>query len=283
MLPPRTSTPMKSRGLAMYCRLFFRNAVRAFFVAVLVGAVASVPTRVLAESSGSGSVSDDIITADVRFDAPPADTACVWEAVSGVKPVSVTVGGVTHTETLVFKACDNRIMSYHWIRNDAPRKIVDSASSRVSRVVNMLLVRSAPSFNNTVVHSPLWLWVPKSIWKPVRVTAWVATPMGPVSVTVTAKPHVLSFLPGNGDAPMRCVGPGVPWRSVRSLRSPSSDCAYTYTSPSHRRRGGTFAARVGISWNVSWTSSLGIGSPLPSITTSAPCAVRVNELQVVLR
>jgi len=279
MLPPLVATPMKSRGFAMNLHRLVRCAV-----AIVVASASSmwIPRTVHAESSGSGSIADDIITAEVRFDAPPQDSPCVWEPVAGVRPVTVTRNGVHYTETLVFKSCDDRIMSYHWVRNDAPQKIVDSASSRVSRAIKMLLVRTAPSTNDVVVNSEMWFWVPPSIWKPVRATAWVSTPAGPISVTVTAQPHLLSYSPGDGNAESRCVGPGTPWRSQRLFRT-TSHCTYEYARPSHAQRGARFSAKASITWNVSWTSSLGIGSPLPSARTSISLPVRVNELQVLLR
>lgn len=278
MLPPLFASPMKSRGFTMNLHLS-----RLLFATMMSACIASMslPRSVSAESSGSGSIADDILTAEVRFDAPPQNSPCVWEPVSGVSPVAVTVNGVQHTETLVFKACDDRIISYHWVRNDAPQKIVESASSKVSRAIKMLIVKTAPSADDVVVNSDMWFWVPPSVWKPVRVTAWVSTPAGPVSVTVTARPHLLSYSPGDGHSEARCIGPGRAWSSV--MRSASSDCTYEYSSPSHAARGGRFGARLAITWRVSWTSSLGLGSPLPSARTSVSLPVRVNELQVLLR
>ena len=254
------------------------------FIAISVVSVCSmlISQPAFAETGGQGSIENDIITAEVRFDAPPRDAPCVWEAVSGVSPVAVTVDGVQYTETLVFQACDDRIMSYRWVRNDAPRKIVESAHSKVSRAITMLLVKTAPSANDVVVNSEMWFWVPKSVWKPVRVTAWVSTPVGPISVTVTARPRVLSFSPGDGRAETRCMGPGIAWSS-RASRFGSNDCTYQYVRPSHAQRGGRFSASAAITWQVSWTSSLGIGSPLPSVRTSISLPLRVNELQVLLR
>ena len=270
---------MKSRGFAMNLRRLFINLLT---VLVVSSWSMSIPGRVLAETGGQGSIENDIITAEVRFDAPPQDSPCVWEAVSGVAPVPVSENGVQYTETLVYQACDDRIMSYRWVRNDAPRKIVDSAQSRVSRAIKMLLVKTAPTADDVVVNSEMWFWVPKSVWKPVRVTAWVSTPAGPISVTVTARPRVLSFSPGDGRAEARCLGPGVAWSS-RASRFGSNDCTYKYARPSHAQRGGRFSASAAITWKVSWTSSLGLGSPLPSARTSISLPMRVNELQVLLR
>ena len=292
MLPPRQFPPMISRGFTMLStRLPSPPSSRtgrrqAFFAclataAIVVGQLVLVG-RVSAGATGDGSVSDNILTAEVRFDSPPTASACVWEPVSGVRPITVTNGGESHTETLVYKACDDRIVSYHWVRNNAPGRVAESARSRVSRAINMLLVRTAPSMNNMVVNVGMWFWVPRSLWKPVSVTAWVATPLGPVSVTVTGKPHLLTYSPGDGNNSVRCVGPGQAW-SVRHRDTDESSCMYTYGSASHTRRGGTFSASTSITWNVSWTSNLGIGGPLPNVRTSLPMTARVNEVQVLLR
>ena len=291
MLAPRLFPPMISRGFTMHSTGLSSRFTcharrwRAFFagvaVVVMAGQCAGLgPAH--AGASGDGSVSDDILTAEVRFDSAPTASTCVWEPVSGVSPITVTNGSVSHSETLVYKACDNRIVSYHWIRNNAPGRVAESARSRVSRAINMLLVRTAPSTKDLVVNVGMWFWVPRSLWKPVSVTAWVATPLGPVSVTVTGKPHVLTYSPGDGNNSVRCVGPGRPW-AARNQDTDESACMYTYRSASHTRRVGTFSANASITWNVSWTSNLGIGGPLPNVRTSLPMAARVNEVQVLLR
>ena len=277
---------MKSRGFTMlWSRMSSHCHTVVLGVLVVVATsmgVIAYPQPAHAGASGDGSVSDNILTAEVRFDSPPTDSACVWEAVSGVRPITVTNGDVSHTETLVYQACDNRIVSYHWIRNDAPGRIAESIRSRVSRAINMLLVRTAPSATDMVVNSDMWFWVPRAIWKPLRLTAWVATPVGPISVTVTARPHQLSYTPGDGNAAVRCVGPGRAW-SARLRDGGASLCSYTYSSASHTRRTGTYSAQASIVWNLSWTSNLGIGSPLPSVRTSLPITARVREVQVLLR
>ncbi len=251
----------------------------ALMFAVIVAGRAPSAT---ADTTGDGSVNDDIITAEVRYDPPPGDPACTWEPVSGVRPVPVTTPAGTHTETLVYRSCNDRIMSYHWVRDTAPTRVARSAQSRVSRLVNMTVFRTAPSIDDMVVTVGTWFWVPRSLWKPVSVTAWVATAAGPVSVTTTARPNVLVYSPGDGNAAVRCTGPGRPW-NPRLGDSVVSPCMYTYASASHTRRSGTYPARASIVWNVSWRSNIGIGGPLPSITTGMPLTVRVNEVQALVR
>ena len=254
-------------------------------VAVIVAVFSTVvwPAQsAYAGASGDGSVNDEIITAEVRFDAPPTDSTCVWEPVTGVQPVTVRNESGTHTETLVYRACDNRIMSYHWVRNTSPARVAESSHSRVSRFVNMIAFRTAPSLNNMVVTVGTWFWVPRQLWRPVSVTAWIMTTYGPISVTTTARPQLLTYLPGDGNEPVKCTGPGRPW-TPRMNDTAASPCMYTYTSASHTRRNGTYTARATITWNVSFRSNIGIAGPLPSIRTSLPLTVRVNELQVLVR
>lgn len=254
----------------------------ALAVLLLVMAGTGQASPATAGASGDGSVNDDIITAEVRYDPPPGDTACTWEPVAGVQPVAVSTPAGTHTETLVYRSCNDRIMSYHWVRNNAPGRVAQSARSRVSRLVNMTLFRTAPASDDMVVTVGTWFWVPRSVWKPVSVTAWVVTSIGPVSVTTTARPNLLVYSPGDGNAPVRCKGPGRPW-NPRLGDSAVSQCMYTYASASHTRRTGTYPARASVVWSVTWRSNLGLGGPLPSITTGMPLPVRVNEVQALVR
>ena len=251
-------------------------------VAVASAAIIAPAQSVNAGTSGDGSVNDEIISAEVRFDAPPTDPTCVWEPVGGVHPVTVQTDDGPHTETLVYRSCDNRIMSYHWVRSSSPGRVAESSRSRVSRLVNMIAFRTAPSLDNMVVTVGTWFWVPRQLWRPVSVTAWIMTTFGPVSVTTTARPHLLVYSPGDGNEPVRCAGPGRPW-TPRLSDTAVSPCMYTYRSASHTRRTGTYRARASIEWKVSFRSNLGISGPLPSIRTSLPLTARVNELQVLVR
>ena len=252
-------------------------------LAVVAATVIVWPAQsVNAGAGGEGSVDDEIITAEVRFDAPPTESACTWEPVAGVQPVTVQTVSGAHTETLVYRSCDNRVMSYHWVRNSSPGRVAESSRSRVSRLVNMIAFRTAPSLDNMVVTVGTWFWVPRQLWRPVSVTAWIMTTYGPVSVTTTARPHRLVYSPGDGNAPVRCAGPGRPW-IPRLGDTATSPCMYTYGSASHTQRTGTYRARASIVWKVSFRSNLGIGGPLPGIRTSLPLTARVNELQVLVR
>lgn len=234
-------------------------------------------------SSGSGSTNGDNIEAQVRFDAPPTTNGCVWEAVRGIDPVTVDTGNATTAkETLFYKACNDQIMGYQWIRSDAPTRIAQSAGSKVSKLVPTLLMRTAPPSDQMIVGVGTWFWVPRIAWKPISVTAWIETPGGPVSVTTTATPNNLIYAPGDGHASMSCAGPGRAWSASLGDHA-TTRCMYAYRSASHTQLAHNYNTKMSIQWKVTWRSSLGLRGSLPSITTGLPMKVRVLELQALSR
>lgn len=261
---------------------------RTFPFLVSIAAVLAVipfhhsPTA-LAQGSGSGSTDGENIEAQVRFDQPPTDDGCVWETVNGIDPLTVRHGDATTSqETLFFKACGNKIVGYQWIRTDAPTRVAQTAASKVSKLVPSLLMRTSPPAHRMVVGVGTWFWVPKVVWKPISVTAWIQTPGGPVSVTTTATPDSLVYAPGDGSASTTCSGPGRAWTSSIGDRA-STPCMYTYKSASHTQSVRLYNTKMSIKWKVTWRSSLGLRGSLPSITTGLPMKVRVLELQALSR
>lgn len=233
--------------------------------------------------TGSGSTDGENIEAEVRFDAPPATDGCVWEAVNGIDPITVeSSNAATAKETLFFKACDNKIVGYQWIRTDAPTRVAQSAGKKVSKLVPSLLMRTAPSSNRMVVGVATWFWMPRSLWKPISVTAWIQTPGGPVSVTTTATPNNLIYSPGDGRSSVSCTGPGRAWSASLGDRA-STSCMYTYKSASHTQAVRNYNAKMSIQWKIAWRSSIGLRGTLPSITTGLPITVHVQEMQALAR
>lgn len=246
-------------------------------------AVAIPPSLVAnAAGSGSGSVDDQTIHAEVRFEDVPMQSSCVWEPVRGSTALPIAGTSPTQYETLYYRSCDDRIMSYHWIKNSTPERIAQSSQSKVSRLVNSLVLRTAPPSDKMVVTVGTWFWIPRSVWKPVSVTAWIPTKAGPISVTTTATPNTITYSPGDGKNPVTCKGPGTPW-TKRIGDIAKSSCMYTYNRASHAQRGRHFRASMSVSWLVTWRSSLGIAGRLPSIRTQAPLAAHVLELQALSR
>lgn len=252
----------------------------SLFIGVLVAAQ-HVPTA-LANGSGSGSVDDETISAEVRYDEPPSNSACSWEKVRGTPPLPIAGTSPTQYETLYYRVCDDRVMSYHWIRNSTPQRIAESANNKVSRLVNALAMRTAPPSDKMVVTVGTWFWVPRAVWKPISVTAWIVTQAGPISVTTTATPQTLTYSPGDGNSAVTCQGPGQPW-SPRVGDRATSACMYTYTRASHNRPQQQYRANLAVTWRVTWRSSLGLAGRLPNIKIGAPLPVKVLELQALSR
>ena len=172
--------------------------------------------------------------------------------------------------------------SLHWIPQTTTSRVAQHSESKVSRLVNMLLIKTAPPSNKMVVNVGTWFWVPRSVWKTVSVTAYIPTSAGPITVTTTATPTSLIYSPGDGNSAVTCRGPGTPWSQSRGDND-TSNCMYTYTSASHTRQAGTYAANTAIKWTVTWRSNLGIGGLLPSIRTGLTTRVRVLEMQALSR
>jgi hypothetical protein len=172
--------------------------------------------------------------------------------------------------------------SLHWIPQTTSSRVAQHSESKVSRLVNMLLIKTAPPSNKMVVNVGTWFWVPRSVWKSVSVTAYIPTSVGPITVTTTATPTSLIYSPGDGNSAVTCRGPGTPWSQSRGDND-TSNCMYTYTSASHTRQAGTYAANTAIKWTVTWRSNLGIGGLLPSIRTGLTTPVRVLEMQALSR
>jgi hypothetical protein len=241
------------------------------------------PPIAQAQADGSGSVIGNNIEANVSFGTPPSqDSAnpCTWHRVTGLP--SITDPDGSNRRALYYKLCNNYIDSYHWIYDAAPTRAAEKAKEKVSQLVPTLVARTAPKADRMVVNVGTWFWVPRALWKPISVTAYIPTSVGPIIVTTTAKPSRVIYSPGDGKGSVDCQGPGAPWSRSHGDRATSS-CMYTYKSASHTRSTSVYKSKMSIRWTVSWRSNLGIGGPLPSITLGLNSNVRVQEIQALSR
>ncbi len=279
-----------------------RRAVRAATAVSLLLVCAHVTAVRAAE--GGGSATDEVIEAEVRDGTPPSHDAsaaqgeCTWQVATGVDPVTgrVTEQPITRVragrrETLYQRSCTGKEWEhwYAWIAESTTTRIRTRAEATATEKLARLVFRTAPPQDRTVVNVGTWFWVPRALWKPVSATAYVATPAGVVSVTVTATPSRLRFDPGNGDDAVWCDGPGRPW-TPHYGDTARSECMYTYrrasTSQLARRFGavdGRFRARTAVEWRVRVTSNFGLAFPLPNVRTGLVTPVTVHELQALVR
>jgi len=240
-------------------------------------------------ADGSVALDDRLLTADVRFDRSASDQpSCQWsqftsfDPVSGRRiehPASRTREG--RTEDLYERLCGTR-MTHHWIPRRAPQRIVEKASDRASDLIPRLVFRTAPPLERQVVRVGTWFWVPRTLWRPVSVTASIATSVGPLIVTVTATPTHLIWSPGDGNDPVVCEGPGRAWRHGLGDTT-TSECMHTYRRPSHEDRDGLFDARFSVQWRLTYTSNFGLKGTLPNARFGLTRRVRVLELQALSR
>ena len=259
-------------------------------VIVLSGFVGLIhrPIEAHAAGDGIGSATEDTITAAVSFDKPATNDPCSWRVVTSITatpgpssgPITVrTRNG--QQETLYARYCDTTL-TYHWISDAASSHAAEKGKDRVSRLIPSLLARTAPDAGHMVVNVGTWFWVPRTIWKPFSVTAYITTSIGVITVTTTATPTNVIYSPGDGNDPVSCKGPGTPW-SRSNGDSDKSSCMYTYRRASHTRPSGVYKTNMAIEWKISWKSNLGIGGPLPSIRTGVNSNVRVLEMQALSR
>lgn len=258
-------------------------------VAAVFSFISRAPAPAFAESSGEGSVVGDNIEAIVRFDMPPSqgNSECTWRPALVITAGAPNANGAISvrtrngvTESLYVRVCGNAMNGYYWLRNDAAPRAAESSTSRMSRLVNMLLTRTAPPMDKMVVNVGTWFWVPKYAWKPVSVTAYIPTSVGTISVTTTATPKTLIYSPGDGNDAVSCPGPGTPWKDSYGDTA-TTECMYTYRSASHVRTNSSYNARFTVQWRVTWKSNLGLNGTLPSIRTGLTSPVTVHELQAI--
>ena len=262
-------------------------SISAIVITIFIN-ISSQPPVVMAEANGTGSLIGDNIEAQVSFDAPASTDPCSWHVVTSITPTpGPSSGPITVRsrdgvdDVLYIRRCPTG-QSWHWIPQKTSSRVAQQSENKVSRLVNMLLIKTAPPSNKMVVNVGTWFWVPRAVWKPISVTAYIPTSVGPISVTPTARPTSLIYSPGDGNDPVTCRGPGTPWTQSRG-DDDTSNCMYTYASASHTRASGTFAANTAIKWTVTWRSNLGIGGLLPSIRTGLTTPVRVLEMQALSR
>lgn len=146
-------------------------------------------------------------------------------------------------------------------------------------------VQSSPPLDaEQLTGLPTWLWV--SSWAPIEATA----DLGGVSATVTAAPAAVHWRFGDGGV-VDCAGPGAPWPGVAPARSDSATtpdgsaripCTHVFTTSSAGQPDGRYQADVTVDWDVTWTSSTGVGGALGTVTSSASTRLRVVEVQAVI-
>jgi hypothetical protein len=62
-----------------------------------------------------------------------------------------------------------------------------------------------------------------------------------------------------------------------------TECQYEYPVPSSVRRDGVYQARLDVVWGITWDTNIGASGTLPEVRIGATHAMRIRELQAVVR
>jgi hypothetical protein len=241
------------------------------------------------EQQVTAGVNGTTIMAGVQFGTPPTNDAssCEWSPTmprdagnQTVDEVVKTIGTITYR--LYDYTCEGREppTTYHWIPEVSTETLATQAKAVVYDNIPAPWGQFAPPARRGIVKLGTWFWVNPAMWLPVRVTAWIPTPRGPLIVTTTATPKRLIFDPGDGrlgDGPVDCAGPGIPWIEAFGDHLPSP-CMYTYRHSSVRHPSGAFPATLAVRWHVSYSSNVGASGSLGDITVKASHQVVVREI-----
>ena len=189
------------------------------------------------------------------------------------------VAGVSYRPFL--KECPGALPVLVFIPQVTRRALAEAAWAFDVEHIPKPTTNTAPPFDKGIVKLGMWFWTDPNQYRPVSASAWVATPQGSVTATVTATPSMLGFDSGEPDGErVQCSGPGNQWLPQYGDEL-ASDCMYTYQHSSAIDRNGTFAARLSIVWSLSWVADGATGA-FDDYITSSTQQITVNEIQAVI-
>lgn len=275
-----------------------------FVIGLIFGTIISVPApqTVFAEDEDNGQAVDISaaingaqIMAGVRIGTPPQASNeggdCEWSPaiprdakLGSSGEVFKQIGSIRYQ--LYDYTCLDRApaTTYYWIPKVSTETLATVASSVLYDNIPAPWGQFAPPARRGVVNLGMWFWVNPLFWVPLSITAWLPSPVGPISVTTTATPKKLKFQPGDDDlgtGDVECTGPGLWWISLfgDSLDSP---CMYTYRHSSALHSSGAFPAKLGIEWHIKWRSNTGVSGTFPNVTINSSHQIVVHELQALV-
>jgi hypothetical protein len=133
-----------------------------------------------------------------------------------------------------------------------------------------------PAGRDQLVNLPTWLWVTPTTWG----TRWASASVPGLAATATAVPVSLAWTLGNGDR-LLCHGPGVAYDPNRAPQAQHTNCSYTYRGSSAGQPGERYVVTATITWQVTWTSTIGVGGTLPPLARSSQTSLRVAEAEAI--
>lgn len=210
---------------------------------------------------------------------------------SGNSGVTIRLRSDGRTEAMYLERCDDGSYDYVWriLDNPAPGPppptpgdLLPGARAEVERQLPAPAWATPADWDAghfAYVQVPTYFWVDDATWTDVSARATA----GSVWAEAVATPDRLVIDPGDGSAPVECIGR--PPEYVRGTPTATFEgCAYTYAHSSAVADNGTsYPVTVAIVWHITWTGSDGSGGDLGEITTTAePRDLLVAEVQAIV-
>lgn len=278
-----------------------RKRVAAFvvFAAVLLAATAA-----LADVSGSDGSGTITVTVGGTSQTPGSNgsgpsgggsssgSACTWTELSTGAVPGLAAGGPTPGNWWI-ESCPvaggGLATTVLWITSLASAPPASGTSpSLIAQQAEKSIPLPLPGleFNPSdysVTNLATWLWIDPAMWHAYSASASAAG----ITATVTAAPVSVTWTMGDGSSGVVCAGPGVPYDQSIPSDQQSTYCSYVYrrSSAGEPTSGGpnsaSFPVAAIVTWQVSWTSSVGVSGVLPPLYTSATAARRVEQIESI--
>jgi hypothetical protein len=150
----------------------------------------------------------------------------------------------------------------------SPATVAQQAAKTLS-LPSPVIDMAPPENTEQLVGVATWLWMNTAAWQPTTVTATVQG----VSATATATPEEVVWNMGDGHT-VTCDGPGTPYNA--SDPDATTDCSYTWTTPSAAQPSGTYKVTATIEFAVNWTAAGVAGGGNLGVVPGATSAIDVT-------
>lgn len=151
--------------------------------------------------------------------------------------------------------------------------VVLARRARADLALPVPAVRTWPPPASQVVNIPTWLHVDNFVAGTRSATA------GIVTATVTAQPVRAEWVMGDGST-VTCSTGGAVYDPAKG--EGTTDCSHSFVHTSANRPGGTFAGSASITWHLTWTSNVGAGGDLGTVTMTTAVGWRVEQIQALI-
>lgn len=153
---------------------------------------------------------------------------------------------------------------------------VGAEAAKTLQLSSPTIEMAPPENTEQIVGIQVWLWVSAAAWQPETVTATIDG----VTASATATPEEVVWDMGDGHA-VTCDSPGTAYDP--SDPSATTDCSYTWETPSASQPSGTYAVTATIEFAVAWSAAGAAGGGnlgvVPGATATAQ--VRVGESEAL--